>query len=89
MTAIIRIIGPAWEGGPADLDGLWLKAYDPDAQDGHGTIVGTKHRANAMQFTDMAAAMRCWRQPSTARPTRPDGKPNRPLTAFTIEVEQL
>lgn len=69
------------------LDGLWLKSYDPDGNHGAGAIIGTEHRAEAMRFPDMAAAMAFWRKPSSARPMRLDGLPNRPLTAFTIEVE--
>lgn len=86
-AVLIRIIEPVW-GGPSDLDGQWLKAYDPNARDGRGTVVGTTHRKEAMRFADMLAAMKFWRQTSTVLPVRPDGMPNRPLTAFTIEVER-
>jgi len=30
--------------------------------------------------------MSYWRRRSTVCPTRPDGKPNRPGTAFTVEI---
>jgi len=86
-VVLIRIVEPVW-GGPSDLDGQWLKAYDPDARGGHGAIKGTPHRKEALRFPDMSAAMKFWRQTSAVLPVRPDGQPNRPLTAFTIEVER-
>jgi hypothetical protein len=42
-----------------------------------------------MRFADLAAAVACWKRQSTVRPLRPDGKPNRPLTAFTITFDQV
>jgi hypothetical protein len=30
-----------------------------------------------------------WQRPSTEVPLRPDGRPNRPLTAFTVEFETV
>lgn len=81
---IIRIIGSAW-GEPTPLDGTWLKSYDPEANGGRGEVIGTKKEHEAMRFADFEAAMACWRQVSHTLPTRPDGKPNRPLTAFHIE----
>jgi hypothetical protein len=39
-----------------------------------------------MRFKTAGEAWMLWRRPSRVRPVRADGKPNRPLTAFTIEV---
>jgi hypothetical protein len=64
----------------------FLKAFDPDAHDGRGDIVFTRDVSQALKFDDGAQALECWRRQSTVRPVRPDGKPNRPLTAFTIEI---
>ena len=86
-TVLIKIVGRV-VGGPSDLDGQWLKSYDPNAKGGRGDIKGTKLRDEAMRFADMPAAMACWRQASTELPIRPDGQPNRPLTAYTIQVER-
>ena len=41
-----------------------------------------------MRFVSIAEAMEYWRTVSTTVPFRPDGKPNRPLTAYTVEIEQ-
>jgi hypothetical protein len=31
--------------------------------------------------------MQCWQQTSTRTPLRPDGKPNRPLSLFSVLVQ--
>ena len=52
-----------------------------------GRIVLTPHREGAKQFADNAAAMIAWNTQSTVRPLRPDGRPNKPLTTLTVEIE--
>jgi len=66
--------------------GQWLKSYDPEAFKGRGTAEWTDNPSEAMRFPSAIEAMRCWQQTSRTRPLRGDGKPNRPLTAFSIEV---
>src|SRR5882672_5929531 len=85
MSFVLHIIGPAF-GGPSTLDGLYVASYDPDARDGHGAVTGTADRTQALHFETPADAFTFWRQPSTVRPLRPDGRPNKPLTAFHIEI---
>ncbi len=77
LIEFVGIRGPEWKPVPT---GSWLKSYDPDAYDGRGSATWT---------FDTEAAMACWRTVSTVRPTRPDGQPNRPLTAATIECVEL
>lgn len=76
----------------ADHQG-WLSFYDPDyTVDGNphtGLVDITADPAKAMRFETAIDAGECWRQQSTTRPLRPDGKPNRPLTAFTVEIKPL
>ena len=84
--SVIRIHSTAW-GAKSDLTGRYLKSYDPDARGGRGTVETTEDRDQAMQFADAGAAMECWRRPSKVLPLRPDGKPNRPLTAYNVEIE--
>jgi hypothetical protein len=62
---------------------LYLQAYDPDRNRYAGHIELTPHKAQAMQFADFSRATEVWRQTSRTMPTRPDGRPNRPLTAFS------
>ena len=66
---------------------LWLKSY-ADTPDGAGHLVLTNDPAEAMTFKDGAEAMQFWRQQSKSRPKRRDGKPNRPLTAYSVEIEE-
>lgn len=67
---------------------IYLKAYDLEARDGHGWFETTDDRAQALRFPDSLAAMLAWKTQSTTRPLRPDGKPNRPLTALTVSIEE-
>lgn len=69
--------------------GQWLKSYDPEAHGGRGEAEGTWDAADALRFADVSVAWACWKQQSRTRPLRPDGKPNRPLTAYTVCIERL
>ena len=51
-----------------------------------GVVEVTQDIDKAHLFASMEEAMETWRRQSKAVPLRPDGKPNRPLTAFTVEV---
>jgi hypothetical protein len=70
-------------------DGMYLSSFDVEAFEGRGTSAWAKDRYDAMIFMDAAAAHAHWSQQSTVLPYRADGKPNRPLTAFTVEIEKL
>jgi hypothetical protein len=86
MTGIAR--HPS-AGSPA---GQFLMSYDPDAHQGRGYACWTDDIGVAMKFKTSGDAWLFWRKPSKVRPIRPDGRPNRPLTAFSVEVideEQL
>lgn len=72
-----------------DAGGCWLKSCDVDARDGRGHVDMTTDVAEAIEFPSFAAAMEYWRRPSAVRPVRPDGRPNRPLTAYTIEPRPI
>lgn len=71
------------------LDGQYLQHYDPDAYQGGGWAEWTTEPSLAIRFRTRTEAFTYWRQTSTIRPRRDDGKDNRPLTAFTISIEQL
>lgn len=77
----------------ADKEG-WLASYDPDGGDPSlayptGTFSVTTDPAQALRFRDGGAALEFWRQQSKRTPLRPDGKPNRPLCAFTVVVKEV
>lgn len=92
---VIKFSGMA-NGSPSPFDGLYLKEYDPGKQGwtptgkpmaAHIVVVGDP--AQAMQFKDLVALMEVRNAIDPEFPERPDGKPNRPLTAFTIEITDL
>jgi hypothetical protein len=72
--------------------GGWLAEYDPDGGDPKvayptGTYAVTSELAHALRFPDAAGALACWQRQSLRTPLRPDGKPNRPLSALTVVVQ--
>jgi hypothetical protein len=69
--------------------GEYLEQYDVEAHDGRGFASFTDDPAKAMRFTDISEAVTAWRTQSKVRPLREDGKPNRPLTAFSMEPRSL
>lgn len=85
---VIKILSGAG-GMKTPLDGKYVKGFDPDAFDGRGNVTGTPTREHAMQFPEAGEAFLFWTTQSTVRPMRPDGKPNRPMTAYTINVERV
>ena len=69
------------ERGPA---GQFLRSYDPKT----GFSTWTIHKEKAMKFAEATAAFMLWKSVHEREPVRVhDGKPNRPLTAFTIAIE--
>lgn len=88
----LRIIGLAI-GEPTSLDGLYVKEYDPSrdgvAPDGRPLrchLVVTENRAEALEgsMRDMTMVLLTV---DPRQPNRPDdGRPNRPLTAFHVEL---
>jgi hypothetical protein len=72
--------------GPPPL-GAYLVRYDPEAHDGRGDSEWSPDPAHAQRFADVRAALDTLRAVPRCRPRRPDGKPNRPLMAFTVAVE--
>lgn len=89
MTVIMRCWGPSWLPADDQVDGEYVKVYDPEAHDGRGYIEFTLDLKEAITFASRREAMDFWRTVSVTRPIRPDGKPNRPLTAFSVMIEDL
>lgn len=76
----------------ADMGFLgFLESYDPDV--GNDTVTGdvkvTQDPKKAKKFGSIADAMAFALQQSTRVPLRPDGKPNRPLMAFTLDFKKV
>lgn len=71
--------------GPGEHTGRWLVDYDPHHNDGEGRIVTTPHRSQARVFDSLLDVMELVREPHGLRT---DGKPNRPITAYTLNIER-
>jgi hypothetical protein len=87
MPYRIRVLGVA---GSALFDSdlmYWLAEADVEDCDGRGSVSLSRLPGEALTFPSQSAAMEFWRRQSTRRPLRFDGRPNRPLTAFTVAVE--
>lgn len=90
MKTIIRIIELA-DGREFGGEILYIAGYDNSTEDelGIGTVDCTSDRAKAKRFDEYLSAFHFWKQESRTVPTRPDGKPNRPLTSFTVSFEHV
>lgn len=71
---------------PTEHAGRFVSRYDPDAHGGLGQVWTTADPRMAIQFISHGEAVAFYRQASTVEPVRDDGKPNRPLTAFTVSI---
>jgi hypothetical protein len=69
--------------------GPYLEWSDPDANNGMGDERWTDDMTKAQRFASYVGAMECWRAQSNVRPIRPDGRPNRPLTAYSVVAEKV
>ena len=69
--------------------GAFLARFEVDGPDGWPLIEWTTDPAKAIVFPSQRAAMGTWLRTSAAKPQRPDGSPNRPLTHFTVTIEEV
>lgn len=76
-------------GGPDIPDGSWLMYCDVEGLGGRGDIRWTDHPSRALRFATKIDALSLFHRQSTFMPLRPDGKPNKPLTAYTINIEVI
>jgi hypothetical protein len=81
------IISEGLADGRPMHNGMYLSAYDPEGEGGMGSFEWSHNPEDAMRFPDAASAWVLWKTTSKTRPTRWDGKPNRPLTAYTVAIE--
>jgi hypothetical protein len=80
---VIIAHGPA--SGLFDMEGVYIKSYDPEAHNGGGDARYTHKLSEALKFKDFKEAYEFADRIPAARPLRADGKPNRPLRAFHLE----
>lgn len=67
----------------------YLTAFDPDAFDGRGYVNASANMRRALRFKSFGDAFECWKMQSDAVPLRDDGEPNRPLTAYTVQIARI
>lgn len=81
-SIVIRLI-QTHTGEAPELNGMYVKHYDPDGVFADGTMLAvTDKPEEAKQFSGKGEALEYYNQVSKKEPVRADGKPNRPLTAF-------
>lgn len=94
MTAygirLVALQGIHFPGSGQPQPGDWLQEWDVEFAGGRGMAVWTDDVRKAHRFLSHEDALKAYRQQSRIAPTRPwDGRPNRPLTAYTVSVEPL
>ena len=82
---VIKINGLV-NGPDTEHDGRFLVFYDPRRPEGQWTITlrTSADITKAQKFATAAEAWTCWQESIGIR--KHDGQPDRPLTAFTIEI---
>jgi hypothetical protein len=84
---VIRIIKMDGENLPCD--GRYIVKYDPTLVDGVFTLETSPNVEDAIGFDSFVEMRDYWMQVCPDPATRPDGLPNRPLTAFTVSLETV
>ena len=85
---VIRCRGIAGHNDPDPIVGQYLKDNDFEHDEGRGRAAFTPNLKDAMTFPSRAAAMDYYFATSKTVPRRSNGRPNRPLTAYMIEITE-
>lgn len=85
MSYALRVVSVAGIPEIDQFNGKYIAGYK-DTACGRGAITWSNIFADALRFATPREALMYWRQISRTVPIRPDGRPNRPLTAFTVEL---
>lgn len=86
MSRVLRVLGLA-DGRSTRYAGMYLRDWRVDPRrPGIAMLTVTDDPATARVFPDVMSAIDYWRAVSPIYPVRPDGQPNRPLTAYAMEV---
>lgn len=90
MPFVLRFVAPAGQTtNMTPAEGAYLESFNPEAYDGRGVAEWTTDAARAARFPTREAAVRAWHGVPNCRPVRPDGRPNKPLTAYSLAVEPV
>ena len=68
---------------PCPYEGMYLAQFTPD---GESKGEWTSNQDKAIHFVNPESLLETWKM---SIGTREDGKPDRPLTAFNIEIEEV
>lgn len=93
MSVVIQVLGLA--DGTTFAEPAYVQSYRPELlrayrqgqateQEAEGYLYLTTRIGWAWRYPDFAAASEAWRYAIGTRPW--DGKPDRPLTAFTVSI---
>lgn len=86
----IRIVSSADGTRVPNAENLWLKFYDPEANDGDGGFEVTDDPTEALAYATHREAVEVTLRVSTERPSTVAGHLNRPVAdAFHVEIEAL
>lgn len=86
MSVIVRVISDS-TGQPTPHDGRYVVGWDPHTPAGVLAMDSSPHRRDAHVFADVQEVMAQRHTISSVQCVRPwDGLPNRPLTAFAVEI---
>lgn len=86
MPYAIFVLCVAHNLAPIDA---YVMDFDVDANEGRGGTRLTRLPHRAMKFKSLADALAAYKKQSKVQPYRDDGEPNRPLTAFTVEIRRI
>lgn len=86
VMVCIGLMGSTQVGNPEIPIGAYLRSYNPEAYRGRGFAEWTTELSEAKRYESAADAFTEWTRVPKGRPRREDGKPNKPLTAYSIEV---
>ena len=70
-------------------DPSYIQSYDLNYMGGRGQAMLTSDVTKAATWDTEIDVFKAWRTTSTLMPVRDDGRPNRPLTAYTISAEAV
>ena len=85
VIVLISLAGIVMSGQAMPPGVHYVKEWDVDAADGVGLEM-TDDLAQAKVYPGFREAFLAYRATPVRHPTRFDGKPNRPLTAFHVEI---
>ena len=90
MPFAMRVIGSAAGWHLGEMEGWYVHHVDVQAANiSHDWLKLTHNIDDAWLWDSAEDALSTWKEILTSDPVRPDGKPNRPMTAFTVELVKV